>query len=127
MYAKIKDYYLNSSEYQTAQLEVYDFCLRDIIRCILDEPVGRQVVFLLTASMAYAFGGAQKNLLQTIQSELNACADELLELGELERSRELRGKIWGVSVIGHCMYGCMSCKGNDHKVPVYYTRYFKGK
>ncbi|ORZ36793.1 hypothetical protein BCR44DRAFT_1059890 [Catenaria anguillulae PL171] len=24
------------------------------------------------------------------------------------------------------MYGCMSCKGNDHKVPVYYTRYFKG-
>lgn len=23
------------------------------------------------------------------------------------------------------MYGCSSCKGNDHKIPVYFTRYFR--
>jgi hypothetical protein len=36
-------------------------------------------------------------------------------------------RILGSSVVGHCMYGCSSCKGNEHRLPIYFTRYFAGK
>ncbi|KAK3825788.1 MAG: Endonuclease/exonuclease/phosphatase [Benniella sp.] len=67
-----------------------------------------QVVFLLTGSMNPdygVFGLTQKRILDAIQEALP------------ERVR-------AVNVIGHCMYGCASCSGVDHKVPLYFTRYF---
>ena len=67
-----------------------------------------QVVFLLTASMNPdygTFGLAQKKILEAIKDALP------------ERVR-------AVNVIGHCMYGCASCSGVEHKVPLYFTRYF---
>ncbi|KAI9218669.1 Endonuclease/exonuclease/phosphatase [Blastocladiella britannica] len=130
---KMHEYYLKSQEYERASLGVYDFSLKQIVRCIVEEPVNRKVVFLLTTSMAYLFGQFQRDLLKAIKDALNAVADRMETEGVRDgnvdvilRGKALRDKVWGVSVIGHCMYGCMSCKGNDHKVPVYYTRYFKG-
>ncbi|KAF9202237.1 hypothetical protein BGZ49_007578 [Haplosporangium sp. Z 27] len=67
-----------------------------------------QVVFLLTGSMnpEYGvFGLVQKKILEAVRDVLP------------ERVR-------GVNVIGHCMYGCASCSGVEHKVPLYFTRYF---
>jgi hypothetical protein len=67
-----------------------------------------QVVFLLTASMNVdygAFGLTQKKILEAVKEALP------------ERVRT-------VNVIGHCMYGCASCSGVEHKVPLYFTRYF---
>lgn len=91
-------------DYYSLETKVFDFSLKNIIKCILEEK--DQVVFLQTASLAYGFGQYQKEALLLIK-------------------KLLPERVWGVSVIGHCMYGCMSCKGNDHKVPVYFTRYFK--
>ncbi|KAL7752727.1 hypothetical protein RI367_001729 [Sorochytrium milnesiophthora] len=129
---KIVKYYRESTEYKHARLGVYDFSLKDIVKCILEEPVDKKVVFLLTTSMAYAFGPYQKQLLTLVKTELDTIADQLEKEAQrdhdeqkLHMAKKLRGKVWGVSVVGHCMYGCMSCKGNDHKVPVYYTRYFR--
>ncbi|KAF8985829.1 hypothetical protein BGZ52_009925 [Haplosporangium bisporale] len=65
-----------------------------------------QVVFLLTASMNPdygTFGLTQKKILEAIKDALP------------ERVR-------AVNVIGHCMYGCASCSGVEHKVPLYFTR-----
>ncbi|KAJ3359278.1 hypothetical protein GGF32_009487 [Allomyces javanicus] len=130
---KITDYYLRSPEYAAADLSVYDFSLKYLLKAILDEPVGRKVVFLLTTSMAYSFGTYQRDLLLAVKSTLDALADTEYKAGvatgdaaRIARAEEIKNKVWGVSVIGHCLYGCNSCKGNDHKVPVYYTRYFKG-
>ncbi|KAI9178726.1 hypothetical protein H9P43_005388 [Blastocladiella emersonii ATCC 22665] len=128
---KMLHYYTHSPEYQQAQLGVYDFSLKNIVQCILAEPPGRKVVFLLTASMAYFFGEYQRDLLRAVKSALDALADDLEreangDPAALARARELRGKVSGVSVVGHCSYGCASCKGNDHKVPIYWTRYVKG-
>ena len=67
-----------------------------------------QVVFLLTASMNVdygTFGLTQKKILDAVKEALP------------ERVR-------AVNVIGHCMYGCASCSGVEHKVPLYFTRYF---
>ncbi|KAG0046058.1 hypothetical protein BGZ83_008745 [Gryganskiella cystojenkinii] len=67
-----------------------------------------QVVILLTASMNVdygAFGVTQKKILEAVKEALP------------ERVR-------AVNVIGHCMYGCASCSGVEHKVPLYFTRYF---
>ncbi|KAG0337007.1 hypothetical protein BG000_005911 [Podila horticola] len=67
-----------------------------------------QVVFLLTASMNPdygTFGLTQKKILDAIKDALP------------ERVR-------AVNIIGHCMYGCASCSGVEHKVPLYFTRYF---
>lgn len=67
-----------------------------------------QVVFLLTASMNAdygTFGLTQKKILEAIKDALP------------ERVR-------AVNIIGHCMYGCASCSGVEHKVPLYFTRYF---
>ncbi|KAF9969361.1 hypothetical protein BGZ73_008298 [Actinomortierella ambigua] len=67
-----------------------------------------QVVFLLMASMNPdygAFGLTQKRILEAVR-------DALPE------------RVCAVNVIGHCMYGCASCSGVEHKVPLYFTRYF---
>lgn len=67
-----------------------------------------QVVFLLTGSMNPdygVFGLTQKRILDAVKDALP------------ERVR-------AVNVIGHCMYGCASCSGAEHKVPLYFTRYF---
>lgn len=67
-----------------------------------------QVVFLLTGSMNSdygVFGLTQKRILDAVKDALP------------ERVR-------AVNVIGHCMYGCASCSGVEHKVPLYFTRYF---
>ncbi|KAG0212969.1 hypothetical protein BGX33_003241 [Mortierella sp. NVP41] len=67
-----------------------------------------QVVFLLTGSMNPdygVFGLTQKRILDAVKDVLP------------ERVR-------AVNVIGHCMYGCASCSGAEHKVPLYFTRYF---
>ncbi|KAF9911182.1 hypothetical protein EC991_004406 [Linnemannia zychae] len=67
-----------------------------------------QVVFLLTGSMNPdygVFGLTQKRILDAVKDALP------------ERVR-------AVNVIGHCMYGCASCSGVEHKVPLYFTRYF---
>ncbi|KAF9113348.1 hypothetical protein BGX27_001737 [Mortierella sp. AM989] len=67
-----------------------------------------QVVFLLTGSMNPihgVFGPMQKKILGVVKDILP------------ERVR-------AVNVIGHCMYGCISCSGVEHKVPLYFTRYF---
>jgi len=67
-----------------------------------------QVVFLLTGSMNPdygVFGLTQKRILDAVKDALP------------ERIR-------AVNVIGHCMYGCASCSGVEHKVPLYFTRYF---
>ncbi|KAI8602789.1 Endonuclease/exonuclease/phosphatase [Dissophora ornata] len=67
-----------------------------------------QVVFLLTASMNPdygVFGLTQKMILDAVK-------DALPE------------RVQAVNVIGHCMYGCASCSGVEHKVPLYFTRYF---
>ncbi|KAF9194185.1 hypothetical protein BGZ51_000766 [Haplosporangium sp. Z 767] len=67
-----------------------------------------QIVFLLTGSMNPdygVFGLTQKKILEAIKVALP------------ERVR-------AVNVIGHCMYGCASCSGVEHKVPLYFTRYF---
>lgn len=68
-----------------------------------------QVVFLLTGSMNLeygVFGPMQKMILKAIKNALP------------ERVR-------GVNFIGHCMYGCACCSGAEHKVPLYFTRYFR--
>ncbi|KAJ1510161.1 hypothetical protein HMI54_004012 [Coelomomyces lativittatus] len=126
---KIHKYYKESPEYKKSNLGVYDFTLKNIVKAIFEEPVDRKVVFLLTSSMAYAFGEYQRTLLNEIKSSFEKVANEYESdphsSDELKAiAKVLKNKIWGVSVIGHCMYGCMSCKGNDHKVPVYFTRYF---
>ncbi|KAF9932686.1 hypothetical protein FBU30_007528 [Linnemannia zychae] len=67
-----------------------------------------QVVFLLTGSMNPdygVFGLTQKKILDIVKDALP------------ERVR-------AVNIIGHCMYGCASCTGVEHKVPLYFTRYF---
>ncbi|KAG0203668.1 hypothetical protein BGX28_004112 [Mortierella sp. GBA30] len=67
-----------------------------------------QVVFLLTAAMDPdygTFGLTQKKILDAVK-------DALPE------------QVRAVNVIGHCMYGCASCSGVEHKVPLYFTRYF---
>ncbi|KAG0253716.1 hypothetical protein DFQ27_007257 [Actinomortierella ambigua] len=67
-----------------------------------------QVVFLLMASMNPdygAFGLTQKRILEAVK-------DALPE------------RVCSVNIIGHCMYGCASCSGVEHKVPLYFTRYF---
>jgi hypothetical protein len=102
---KMREHY-QSDEYKPYDVGVHDFSLENIVRCALQEKPGTQVVFLSTASMAYAFGEYMRQML----------ADVKAVLGD---------RIWGFSVVGHCMYGCASCKGNDHKVPVYFTRYFR--
>ncbi|KAF9286463.1 hypothetical protein BGZ68_002887 [Mortierella alpina] len=67
-----------------------------------------KVVFLLTGSMNPDYGvfGLTQKLI------LTAIKDALPE------------RIQAVNVIGHCMYGCASCSGVEHKVPLYFTRYF---
>ncbi|KAI1307878.1 hypothetical protein EDD11_004380 [Mortierella claussenii] len=67
-----------------------------------------QIVFLLTGSMnpEYGiFGLTQKKILDAVK-------DALPE------------RVKAVTVIGHCMYGCASCSGAEHKIPLYFTRYF---
>ncbi|KAG0031985.1 hypothetical protein BGZ81_000155 [Podila clonocystis] len=67
-----------------------------------------QVVFLLTASMNPdygTFGLTQKKILDAIKDALPQ-------------------RVRAVNIIGHCMYGCASCSGVEHKVPLYFTRYF---
>jgi len=100
---KLSKYY---SDNYGSQVSVHKFSLASILRNIMNEK--KKVVFLLTASMAYPFGSYQKQLLQIIH-------------------KRLPDKVAGVSVIGHCLYGCMSCKGADHKIPVYFTRYFNNR
>ncbi|KAF9570724.1 hypothetical protein EC968_001455 [Mortierella alpina] len=67
-----------------------------------------KVVFLLTGSMNPDYGvfGLTQKLI------LTAIKDAMPE------------RIQAVNVIGHCMYGCASCSGVEHKVPLYFTRYF---
>ncbi|CAO3573514.1 unnamed protein product [Mortierella alpina] len=67
-----------------------------------------KVVFLLTGSMNPDYGvfGLTQKLI------LTAIRDAMPE------------RIQAVDVIGHCMYGCASCSGVEHKVPLYFTRYF---
>ena len=101
---KITQYYSDKEQYPNVQVE--EFSLANIVRNILQEE--KKVVFLLTASMAYAFGPYQRSLLQSI-------------------AQRMPDKVAGVNIIGHCMYGCASCKGADHKLPVYFTRYFNNK
>ncbi|KAF9357044.1 hypothetical protein BGX26_004340 [Mortierella sp. AD094] len=67
-----------------------------------------QVVFLLTGSMNPDYG-----VFGLIQKKILDAVKDLLP----ERVR-------AVNVIGHCMYGCASCSGVEHKVPLYFTRYF---
>lgn len=86
---KIRDHYL-SPEYQAYGLKVYDFTLETIVSCILREEPGKKIVFLQTASLAYAFGQYQRKLLQS--------------LADLFPDR-----VHGVTAVGHCLYGCMSC------------------
>ncbi|KAF9585455.1 hypothetical protein BGW38_002318 [Lunasporangiospora selenospora] len=67
-----------------------------------------QVVFLLTGSMNPdygVFGLMQKQILDAVKEALPE-------------------RVHAVNVIGHCMYGCASCSGVEHKVPLYFTRYF---
>ncbi|KAF9936531.1 hypothetical protein BGZ67_002254 [Mortierella alpina] len=67
-----------------------------------------KVVFLLTGSMNPdygVFGLTQKMILTAVK-------DAMPE------------RIQAVNIIGHCMYGCASCSGVEHKVPLYFTRYF---
>jgi len=33
----------------------------------------------------------------------------------------LPDRILGTSVVGCCMYGCLSCKGNEHRLPIYFS------
>jgi len=66
LYDKIKEHYL-SEEYQKYELEVFDFTLQAIINCITKERPETRVVFLLTASMGYAFGVYQKILFTKIK------------------------------------------------------------
>ena len=105
MYDKMKHHYLQQ-EYKDYDLQVYDFHLQTIIHSIANEPAGRKVVFLLTASTAYAFGQYQIEMLKSVK---DAFPD----------------RVWGTSIVGHCMYGCMSCSGVEHKVPVYFSRYYR--
>ncbi|KAF9953311.1 hypothetical protein BGZ72_005498 [Mortierella alpina] len=67
-----------------------------------------KVVFLLTGSMNPDYGvfGLTQKLI------LTAVKDAMPE------------RVHAVNVIGHCMYGCASCSGVEHKVPLYFTRYF---
>ncbi|KAF9979240.1 hypothetical protein BGZ65_006700, partial [Modicella reniformis] len=67
-----------------------------------------QVVFLLTGCMNPdygVFGPTQKMIMNAVKGALP------------ERVR-------AVNIIGQCMYGCASCSGVEHKVPLYFTRYF---
>ncbi|KAI8997941.1 Endonuclease/exonuclease/phosphatase [Gaertneriomyces semiglobifer] len=101
---KMRKYYEDS--YPDGRVQVFDFSPRNIIKCLLQEK--KKVVFILTASMAYPFGQVQKEILEDLKERLP-------------------DKIAAVNVIGHCMYGCMSCTGAEHKVPIYFTRYFARK
>ena len=102
---KIREHYL-AEEYQKFNVGVYDFTLENMVSSILQEDPSKKVVFLSTASIAYAFGQYQRKVLAAVQEAVG-------------------DRVWGSSVVGHCMYGCASCKGNDHKIPVYFTRYFR--
>ncbi|KAF9403072.1 hypothetical protein BGX21_007230 [Mortierella sp. AD011] len=74
----------------------------------LESKKQHQVVFLLTGLMNPdygVFGLMQKKILNVVKDLLP------------ERVR-------AVNVIGHCMYESASCSGIEHKVPLYFTRYF---
>ncbi len=99
--SKMAHYYADKAQYPNVEID--DFSLGNIVRHVLSEQ--KKVVFLLTASTAYPFGQYQRALLQKIKDRLP-------------------DRIASINTIGHCMYGCASCKGADHKLPVYFTRYF---
>lgn len=106
IYDEMRQHY-ESDEYKPYRLGVFDFTLDQLVHAVMSEDPRKQIVFLLTSSTAYLFGQYQRQLLSSLKNILPA------------------NRIWGLTTVGHCMYGCSSCKGNDHKVPVYFTRYFR--
>jgi len=101
----IRDHLL-SPEYKEYNLGVHDFTLENLVFSIAHEDPKKRIVFLLTGSLGYTLTQYQVKIF-----------DALKEI--------FPDRVWGYSVVGHCMYGCSSCKGNEHRIPVYYTRYFR--
>jgi len=99
LYKKMTDFYSNDPN-----ITVHPFSAAEIIKQAAQEKK-KHIVFMLTSSMAYTFGKVQLQVFQSLKTRL----------GE---------RVSNVNVIGHCLYGCASCKGAQFKVPVYFARYF---
>jgi len=84
-------------------VEAYIFTLENIIQCILKET--KKVVWIRTGSTAYSWGQYQSKALSAF---ITAWPEKVVDQFQL----------------GHCMYGCFSCAGNEHNIPIYFTRYF---
>lgn len=89
------------------KLEIETFSVESLVKSLVNET--RKVIFLLTASLApeFAFGRLQVKLFTLLKQAFpEVIAD--------------------VAAIGHCMYGCYSCSSSQHKIPLYFTRFFRG-
>jgi len=86
-------------------VKLFDFTRDILIQELIQET--KKVVFLITAALSYCFGTSQLSFLQLLQ-------------------QEMPDKIIDIFAIGHCLYGCNSCK-NHHNIPIYFTRYYRGE
>eukprot|EP00048_Salpingoeca_helianthica_P010567 m.151542 g.151542 ORF g.151542 m.151542 type:complete len:687 (+) comp15094_c1_seq4:61-2121(+) len=90
---------------QNFRVVVYPFTFESVVRELqADTDAHRDVAVLLTSSGNYVFGSLQRILFDRLKLSFPCLVD-----------------VFGV---GHCLYGCTSCSHHEHRVPLYFTRFY---